>query len=174
VVREGQIAVVMLGADYARGAVGTSFSDPCFSTPTTLAPFDRCLLVVNAQFDARQGRPQMPFTLSSVPVFLKDAATPVPAATCLRSTGIGMEGSHEDRQHRGRERLVGFEVSQRSRQPTVTITATHADEAGHVAVELGSPVSATNSEVVVDPNVVILLTISMMSIGVRGSGKGPR
>jgi CubicO group peptidase (beta-lactamase class C family)/sugar lactone lactonase YvrE len=82
IVREGQITTVALGADYARGTVGTSFSDPSFVTPTTLARFDECLLVVNSQFDALQGQPQLPFTVSSVPIPGEGSATPAAAVRC--------------------------------------------------------------------------------------------
>jgi Cu-Zn family superoxide dismutase len=76
VVREGQITVVTLGPDYATGSVGASFSDPSFASPTTIARFDGCLLVVNSQFGALQGEPQLPFTVSSVPIPSPVAATP--------------------------------------------------------------------------------------------------
>ena len=81
VVREGQITLVALGPDYASGTVGASFSDPSFSTPTTLERFDGCLLVVNSQFSALQGQPQLPFTVSSVPIPAGGAATATPVAT---------------------------------------------------------------------------------------------
>src|SRR5215207_5126315 len=76
VVREGQITIVTLGPDYASGSIGASFSDPSFATPTTIARYDGCLLVVNSQFDAIQGQPQLPFTVSSVPIPSPIAATP--------------------------------------------------------------------------------------------------
>jgi sugar lactone lactonase YvrE len=80
VVREGQITIVTLGADYATGSVGESFSDPSFASPTTMARYDGCLLVVNSQFGALQGQPQLPFTVSSVPIPSPIAATPGAAA----------------------------------------------------------------------------------------------
>jgi sugar lactone lactonase YvrE len=76
VVREGQITIVTLGPDYASGSIGASFSDPSFATPTTIARFDGCLLVVNSQFAAIQGQPELPFTVSSVPIPGPIAATP--------------------------------------------------------------------------------------------------
>ncbi|MDF2758223.1 MAG: hypothetical protein K0S99_855 [Thermomicrobiales bacterium] len=76
VVREGQITTVTLGPDYTSGRVGASFSDPSFATPTTIARFDGCLLVVNSQFAALPGQPQLPFTVSSVPLPSPIAATP--------------------------------------------------------------------------------------------------
>ena len=84
VVSEGQIAVVELGADYATGTVVGRFGDPSFATPTTIARYDGCLLVVNSQF-ANQGAPALPFTVSAVPIpdwaLAVAAATPVAAAT---------------------------------------------------------------------------------------------
>ena len=64
----GQITRVELSPDYASGTVGASFTDPSFTDPTTLARFDGCLLVVNSQFSQQQGQPQLPFTVSSVPI----------------------------------------------------------------------------------------------------------
>jgi len=81
VVREGQITLVTLGPDYAIGTVGASFSDPSFTDPTTLARFDGCLLVVNSQFSQMQGQPQLPFTVSSVPIPGAGGAPGTPAAT---------------------------------------------------------------------------------------------
>lgn len=86
VVRQGQITGVTLGPDYASGAVGASFSDPSFTDPTTIAQFDGCLLVVNSQFSQQQGQPELPFTVSSVPIPdltpSTPAATPVAAGRC--------------------------------------------------------------------------------------------
>ena len=88
VVREGQVTGVELGADYASGTVGASFSDPSFTDPTTLARFDGCLLVVNSQFSQLQGQPELPFTVSSVPIpdageaIGTPSATPVAAGSC--------------------------------------------------------------------------------------------
>ena len=81
VVREGQITLVTLADDYARGTVGTSFSDPSFTDPTTIARFDGCLLVVNSQFSQQQGQPQLPFTVSSVPIPRAGEAVGTPSAT---------------------------------------------------------------------------------------------
>ena len=82
VVREGQITIVTLEADYASGAVGASFSDPSFATSTSIERFDGCLLVVNSQFDAIQDQPQLPFTVSSVPIPVEGSATPVATVRC--------------------------------------------------------------------------------------------
>jgi CubicO group peptidase (beta-lactamase class C family)/sugar lactone lactonase YvrE len=82
VVHEGQITVVVLEADYASGTVGESFSDPSFAVPTTLERFDGCLLVVNSQLDALQGQPQLPFTVSSVPIPVEGSATPAATVRC--------------------------------------------------------------------------------------------
>ncbi len=88
VVREGQVTGVALSPDFATGTVGASFTDPSFIDPTTLARFDGCLLVVNSQFSQQQGQPQLPFTVSSVPIpGAAEApgtpvATPVAAGSC--------------------------------------------------------------------------------------------
>lgn len=79
VVSEGEITTVTLGADYASGSIGASFSDPSFRDPTTIERFDGCLLVVNSQFSQLQGEPQLPFTVSSVPI--PEMATGTPVAT---------------------------------------------------------------------------------------------
>lgn len=68
-VTAGEISVVELAEDYASGDVTESFADPTFSTPTTIARYDGCLLVVNSQFAAREaGTPNLPFTVSGVPI----------------------------------------------------------------------------------------------------------
>ena len=88
VVREGQITVVPLSPDYASGTVGASSSDPSFTDPTTIARFDGCLLVVNSQFSQMQAQPELPFTVSSVPIpdaggsIGTPSATPVTATNC--------------------------------------------------------------------------------------------
>ncbi len=88
VVRGGQVTRVELSPDYATGTVGESFTDPSFIDPTTLARFDGCLLVVNSQFSQMQGQPQLPFTVSAVPIpgvgaaLATPAATPVMAGSC--------------------------------------------------------------------------------------------
>jgi sugar lactone lactonase YvrE len=88
VVREGQVTRVELSPDYASGTVGDSFTDPSFTDPTTLARFDDCLLVVNSQFSQQQGQPELPFTVSSVPIpgageaVGTPSATPLAAASC--------------------------------------------------------------------------------------------
>lgn len=68
-VTAGEISVVSLAEDYASGELTTTFSDPTFSSPTTIARYDGCLLVVNSQFAAQQGgSPDLPFTVSGVPI----------------------------------------------------------------------------------------------------------
>jgi sugar lactone lactonase YvrE len=70
VVRNEQelIVPVQLSGEYISGEVGESFSDPSFAFPTTLAKTDGRLLVVNSQFDKQEGKPELPFTVSSVKV----------------------------------------------------------------------------------------------------------
>ena len=87
----GDIMPVGLGQDYATGEISDPFTDPSFATPTSIARYDACLLVVNSQFAAREsGQPELPFTVSAIPLpglgaVVADAATPAgtpPAATC--------------------------------------------------------------------------------------------
>jgi Cu-Zn family superoxide dismutase len=74
----GAIAVVELDGDFATGRVIDRFTDPTFSSPTSIARHDGCLLVVNSQFASLQGQPSLPFTVSSVAIPAPDAATPAP------------------------------------------------------------------------------------------------
>ena len=68
VVRNEQelIVPVKLSGEYLSGEVGEPFTDPSFAFPTTIAKTDGRLLVVNSQFDKREGEPELPFTVSSV------------------------------------------------------------------------------------------------------------
>jgi sugar lactone lactonase YvrE len=70
VVRNEQelIVPVKLSGEYISGEVGEPFTDPSFAFPTTIAKTDDRLLVVNSQFDKREGEPELPFTVSSVEV----------------------------------------------------------------------------------------------------------
>ena len=70
VVRNEQelIVPVKLSDEYISGEVGEPFTDPSFAFPTTIAKTDDRLLVVNSQFDKREGEPELPFTVSSVEV----------------------------------------------------------------------------------------------------------
>jgi sugar lactone lactonase YvrE len=71
VVRNQQelIVSVLLSEDLTSGTVEGSTTDPSFAYPTTIARAGNRLLVVNAQFDRRgpDVRPDLPFTVSSVP-----------------------------------------------------------------------------------------------------------
>ena len=64
----GDIVPVELSEDLASGEVGASFSDPSLAYPTTAAMYDGRLLVVNSQFSRQGGEPDLPFTVSSVPI----------------------------------------------------------------------------------------------------------
>jgi sugar lactone lactonase YvrE len=70
VVRNEQelIVPVKLSGGYTNGEVGEPFTDPSFAFPTTIAKTDGRLLVVNSQFDKREGEPELPFTVSGVEV----------------------------------------------------------------------------------------------------------
>lgn len=64
-----EISRVQLSEDYTSGTIEGSFSDPSFKSPTTIDKYDERLLVVNSQFDAREsGDPELPFTVSDVPI----------------------------------------------------------------------------------------------------------
>lgn len=67
--RQELIVSVLLSEDLTSGTVEGSTTDPSFAYPTTIARAGNRLLVVNAQFDRRGPdlRPDLPFTVSSVP-----------------------------------------------------------------------------------------------------------
>lgn len=65
----GQLTTVRLSGDMLSGTVWSVLSDPSFRTPTTAAILGDRLLVVNAQFSARQGTPVLPFSVSSIPLW---------------------------------------------------------------------------------------------------------
>lgn len=66
----GLLTNVRMSDDYSSGEVWTEFTDPSFMFPTTAAYLDGRLLVVNAQFNAREsGNPSLPFTVSSIPTW---------------------------------------------------------------------------------------------------------
>jgi hypothetical protein len=80
---DGVIVPVQLSADLTSGTVGEGFADPAFAFPTTIAPYDGCLLVVNSQFDQQQGgQPQLPFTVVGIPI-------PAAAGAAATPTGGG-------------------------------------------------------------------------------------
>lgn len=65
----GEIAVVQLAGAFVSGTVIDTITDPSFAFPTTAARALNRLLVVNSQFDKRStGDPDLPFTVSSVPL----------------------------------------------------------------------------------------------------------
>ena len=61
-----EIVPVKLAEDFTSGQVGEASSDPTLRFPTTIARYDDRLLVVNSQLNT--GSPQLPFTVSSVPI----------------------------------------------------------------------------------------------------------
>ena len=64
-----EVATVWLSGDLTRGVVVARVSDPSFRRPTTAAIARGRLLVVNSQFDRRAtGDPELPFTVSSIPI----------------------------------------------------------------------------------------------------------
>ncbi|MDP9364205.1 MAG: superoxide dismutase [Chloroflexota bacterium] len=84
-----EISVVELAEDYAAGSVVGSFTDPSFSSPTTIARYDGCLLVVNSQFANQGGTPDLPFTISAVPIPVLGAAATPGAATPVAAAAVG-------------------------------------------------------------------------------------
>lgn len=79
VVHGGKVSVVAMNGDLLSGSVEGEFTDQTFSSPTTAAKYGSCLLVVNSQFANRGGTPQLPFTVSEVPIpanLLGEMATP--------------------------------------------------------------------------------------------------
>jgi Cu-Zn family superoxide dismutase len=66
----GQITEVRLGRRYRRGIVVGTTTDPSFRFPTTADIAKGRMLVVNSQFNRRTAMlpPELPFTLSSIPV----------------------------------------------------------------------------------------------------------
>jgi Cu-Zn family superoxide dismutase len=85
VVQGGQITPVALAGDYATGTVLPGYVDATFASPTSVVGFDGCLLVVNSQFAALGGQPELPFTVSSIsipPAEAVDAAATPTAGRC--------------------------------------------------------------------------------------------
>ena len=64
----GEIVPVTMSADYSTGTAGAAITDPSLIFPTTIAQADDSLLVVNSQFNNREGTPQLPFTVSRIPL----------------------------------------------------------------------------------------------------------
>lgn len=63
-----QVTVVELEDDLASGAVAGVLADERLTDAATAAKVGDALLVTNAQFSAMQGEPELPFTLSVVPI----------------------------------------------------------------------------------------------------------
>jgi Cu-Zn family superoxide dismutase len=64
----GDIVLVELSEDFTSGEVGEGFGSSSFQYPTTAAKYDDRILVVNSQFGKQGGQPELPFTVSSVPI----------------------------------------------------------------------------------------------------------
>jgi Cu-Zn family superoxide dismutase len=78
VVNSGKVSVVAMSDDLSSGMMVADFTDPSFSSPTTAAKEGNCLLIVNSQFANQGGTPQLPFTVSEVPIpSVGEVATPV-------------------------------------------------------------------------------------------------
>nr|MBA3449957.1 hypothetical protein [Chloroflexia bacterium] len=68
IVQSGQISSVALDPDYVSGVVRPGYIDASFASPTSVEVFNGCLLIVNSQFDAVGGQPELPFTVSTIPI----------------------------------------------------------------------------------------------------------
>lgn len=66
---QGDIYQVELSEDYSSGEVVQTFGDASFIRPTTIAFYADRLLVVNSQFNNRSsGTPELPFTITDMPI----------------------------------------------------------------------------------------------------------
>jgi WD40 repeat protein len=63
----GRITQVKLSRDWLHGTVVRQITSPGFHLPTTMQILPKRLMVVNSQFDKRNGTPTLPFTVSSIP-----------------------------------------------------------------------------------------------------------
>jgi hypothetical protein len=61
-----RVTQVKLSRDWLRGSVVRQITSPSFHLPTTVQIAGSRLLVVNSQFDKRNGTPALPFTVSAV------------------------------------------------------------------------------------------------------------
>jgi sugar lactone lactonase YvrE len=64
----GEIVPVTMSEDYSTGTAGEAITDPSLIYPTTIAQADDSLLVVNSQFNNQEGTPELPFTVSRIPL----------------------------------------------------------------------------------------------------------
>lgn len=64
----GDVVPVELSEDFASGEVDEGFGSSSLQYPTTAAKYGDRLLVVNSQFGSQGGQPQLPFTVSSIPI----------------------------------------------------------------------------------------------------------
>ena len=65
-VRDGGVSVYELSVDALKAVLVSRVDDPRFNGPTAIAIDGDDLLVVNAQFAAREGVPNLPFTITRV------------------------------------------------------------------------------------------------------------
>jgi sugar lactone lactonase YvrE len=85
---DGVIVPVTMADDFTSGDAGEGFSHPGLAFPTTIAPYDGCLLVVNSQFNAREGgEPVLPFTVAGIPIPLSILPEGTPATGASATTG---------------------------------------------------------------------------------------
>jgi superoxide dismutase, Cu-Zn family len=62
------VAVIEMEEDYASGTLVSTIESETFMFPATAAIAQGRLLVVNTQFNALEGQPNLPFTVSSIPL----------------------------------------------------------------------------------------------------------
>ncbi len=88
---DGVIVPVTMADDFTSGDAAEGFSHLGLAFPTTIAPYDGCLLVVNSQFDKRQaGEPVLPFTVAGIPIPLSELPEGTPAGeTAAVATATG-------------------------------------------------------------------------------------
>ncbi|OGO38245.1 MAG: hypothetical protein A2147_05285 [Chloroflexi bacterium RBG_16_57_8] len=63
-----RIVRIDMAVDLASGTIRDNFRDDSFGFPTTIAKLDSRMLVVNSQFNNRGGTPNLPFTVSDIPI----------------------------------------------------------------------------------------------------------
>lgn len=99
-IAEEEIVTIGLEEDLAAGRVESRFEDPSFTWPATAARAGDRLLVVNTQFNRQEeGDPELPFTVSSVPVSTVEAG----GRASSEDTDASQEGGDAEEQQEGEE-----------------------------------------------------------------------
>ncbi len=66
--RFAKIVPIVLSDDFSEGKVGKGITDKSFKFPTTIAKAGNTFLVVISQINARDDTPELPFTISQIPL----------------------------------------------------------------------------------------------------------